>query len=534
MEQHGIYTAAIYCRLSKDDEQAGESVSIGMQKSLLEGFCREQGFLVHDFYVDDGYSGLNFDRPDFQRLLNDIDNGRVNLVVTKDLSRLGCDYIQTGYYTDVYFSRKNIRYIAVNDGVDTSRDDNDIAPFRNILNDLYAKDLSRKVKAAKRQRAKDGYFISAQAPYGYRPDPANRNRLALDEEAAAVVRRIFALALSGLGGVRIAKRLTAERVPNPSAHKAHNGDTRFSRYNRGQSPEKMYTWCYETVKAILRDRVYVGDMVNHKCEIVSYKTRERRDVPEEQRIVVPNTHEPLVSREDFERVQALFRARPTPSACRTENIFRGVLFCPECGHPLSMAHTDREQGGEPYYRCMYHYRHPDECAHTHAIAYDTLYNAVLERIRRTAEQFHDDAVFARMVAERAGLDASVRRLETERDKLARRRQELSGLLRRLFEEHAAGLLTDENYAAFTKQYQTEQADILRRMSALEARLAGQNDYRKNAEKLREALRDHLRIDRLTPLVLGKLVERIEVGQAEWVDGERRQEVVIGWRFAGVV
>lgn len=207
---------------------------------MLEGYCREQGFLVHDFYVDDGYSGLNYNRPGFERMLNDIDNGKVNLVITKDLSRLGRDYIQTGYYTEVYFDKKKVRCIALNDGFDSDRDDNDIASFKNILNDMYAKDLSRKVKAAKRQRAKNGFFISAQAPYGYKQDPANHNHLVVDEEAAGVVRRIFELALSGFGAVKIAKALKAERIINPSAYKAKNGDTRFSRYNDNQNPDKVY------------------------------------------------------------------------------------------------------------------------------------------------------------------------------------------------------------------------------------------------------------------------------------------------------
>lgn len=198
---------------------------------MLESYCREQGFIVFDYYVDDGYSGLNYNRPGFERMLNDIDNGKVNLVITKDLSRLGRDYIQTGYYTEVYFSKKKVRYIALNDGFDSDRDDNDIAPFKNILNDMYAKDLSRKVKAAKRQRAKNGYFISAQAPYGYKPNPENRNQLIVDEESANVVCKIFELALSGFGAVKIAKSLKAERIINPSAYKAKNGDTRFSRYN---------------------------------------------------------------------------------------------------------------------------------------------------------------------------------------------------------------------------------------------------------------------------------------------------------------
>lgn len=238
-----IYKAALYCRLSKDDDDRnGDSSSIQTQKSLLERFCRENGYLIHDFYVDDGYSGLNFDHPDFQRLLTDIDNGTVNMVITKDLSRLGRDYIQTGYYTEIYFAKKRVRYIAVNDAFDSNRDDNDIAPFRHILNDMYAKDLSRKVKSAKRQRALNGLFISSQAPFGYMPCPENRNLLIVDEPAAEIVRRIFALSLLGYSAKKIAEILTVEGVITPGVYKYQQGDTRFARYLKGGKNR----WCYET------------------------------------------------------------------------------------------------------------------------------------------------------------------------------------------------------------------------------------------------------------------------------------------------
>ena len=227
MEQQGFYKAALYCRLSLDDGQAGDSTSIQTQKAMLEKFCREQGFIIHGYYVDDGYSGLNFNRPDFQRLLNDIDDKKINLVITKDLSRLGRDYIQTGYYTEVFFSDRNVRYIALNDNVDTIRQDNDIAPFKNILNDMYARDLSRKIKTAKRQMAFQGLYFSGQTPYGYIQDPTNKRRLIIDEEPAEVVKEIFRLAMTGMGSTKIAEELKARKITNPSTYKIKNGSTRY-------------------------------------------------------------------------------------------------------------------------------------------------------------------------------------------------------------------------------------------------------------------------------------------------------------------
>lgn len=362
-----IYSTAVYCRLSKDDEQAGESVSIETQKMMLENFCHERGFPIYAIYADDGYSGLNFNRPAFTRLLEDIDNGKVNLVITKDLSRLGRDYIQTDYYTDVYFSWKRVRYIAVNDGSDTNRDDNDIAPFKNILNDMCAKDLSRKVKSAKCQRAYKGYYINAQAPYGYKVDSTNRNRLIVDEEAAAVVKEIFCLSLAGNSLSQISRILTARQIVTPGVYKVQNGDTRFSRYQQGK--DSLFSCCYQTVRAILRDQVYTGDMVNHKVEIINYKTKECVRVPKEQRIVVADRHEPLVSRGDYERVQTLISLRHRPKKHDFDNVFKDLTFCAECGHRMTLMMKPLKSGPTPLIRCTHHYTNPEDCKHNHTIYY---------------------------------------------------------------------------------------------------------------------------------------------------------------------
>lgn len=351
MNENTNYRAAVYCRLSKDDEQTGESVSIETQKLILTDYCVERGYLIHDTYVDDGYSGLNYDRPAFQRMLTDIDEGKVNLVVTKDLSRLGRDYIQTGYYTDVYFSRKHVRYIAVNDGIDTIRDDNDIAPFKNILNDMYARDLSRKVKSAKRQRANKGYYISAQTPYGYKVDPKDRNHLIVDEEAAEVVREIFRLALEHRTLNQISDTLTKRGIPTPGAYKALKGDTRFMKHRERSSSG----WYYQTVRKILGDRVYTGDKVNHKSEILNYKTKERSSVPKDKQIVVADRHEPLVCGVDFEQVQGLIAIRHRPKQYTFDDTFGSMVYCAECGRRMNWMMKTTKAGRFPILRCVNHF-----------------------------------------------------------------------------------------------------------------------------------------------------------------------------------
>jgi len=378
--------AAIYCRLSKDDEKIGESVSIETQKMMLNQFCKENGFNIFDYYIDDGFSGLNFQRPGFQRLLVDMEAGKIDTVITKDLSRLGRDYIQTGYYIDIYFKERNIRYIAMNDNIDTQREDNDIAPFKNILNDMYAHDLSRKVKAAKKQRALKGYFISGQAPYGYQIDPENKNHLVIDEEAAPIVQRLFQLAEQGETLRSITAVMTNEKVKPPSVYKALHGDHRFSRYTNNNEN----SWCLATVAQILKDPVYVGNMANHKAEVKNYKTKARRAVPKEEWIIVENTHEPIISKDIFDHVQAILSVKARPRRYEFDNILKGLVFCGECGHPMSQATKTNKSGKRYLLRCTNHFAHPEECKQNHAIFYDELCVNVQKELNNYLQSFNSE------------------------------------------------------------------------------------------------------------------------------------------------
>lgn len=378
------FNAAIYCRLSKDDDQRGESVSIGTQKSMLSDYCHEHGFEIYGYYVDDGFSGTNFDRPAFQRLLEDIDKKQINMVVTKDLSRLGRDYIMTGYYSEIYFPEHGVRYIAVNDNFDSNNIENDIAPFKNILNDMYARDISRKIKAAKHQRAKNGFYIASQPPYGYKPNPNNKGQLVVDDEAAEVVRLIYKLALQGLGMVRIAHELEARKIQSPGSYKFEHGDTRFARYWKG-NPEGRHNWAPTTVRDVLKDQVYLGDMINLKTESINHKTKQRRPIPPDEWIICKNTHEAIISRDDYVRVQELIAQHFCPAKIQHKNIFRGLLFCSECGHPMSIAHRKLTYHEDDCYRCMHHYYHPEECKKTHIIYHQPLSEYVINEIQALAK-----------------------------------------------------------------------------------------------------------------------------------------------------
>ena len=378
MEQE--YRVGIYCRLSRDDDRPGESMSIETQRSMLEDYCEKNKYKVYDTYIDDGFTGTNFDRKDFQRLLNDIDAGMINMVLTKDLSRLGRDYIQMGYYTEIYFPSKGIRYVALNDGYDSENSMNDIAPFMNILNDMYARDISRKVKAAKFQRAKKGLYIANEAPYGYKKASGH---LIIDPEAARTVRLIYTLAAEGLGEIRIAQELQMRGVLCPSAYKTANGLDTNSR--KAVKPGHECVWPSRSIGAILRNRVYLGELRSHKTEVINHKTKQIRKVPEAEQILILDAHPPIIDKALFERVQQVRRSHWCPAAYSRDHIFRGLLVCSCCGHLLSVAHRKLKYREEDLYRCMRHYTVPEECPKTHAIYHNALSIFVLDQIHALAK-----------------------------------------------------------------------------------------------------------------------------------------------------
>ena len=395
MQEDKTYRAGLYLRLSKDDEQQGESVSIGTQRSILTDYCKANGYIIYKTYIDDGYSGLNFERPGFRELLEDVERGLVNMVITKDLSRLGRDYIMTGYYSEIFFQTKGVRYIAIADDFDSDKGGNEIAPFKNILNDMYARDISKKIRNAKRQRAKQGLFISGQTPYGYQKDPRNRNQLIVDPEAAAVVRIIFSLAESGMGSVAIASELKARRIVTPSVYKYQRGDERFARYPALKNGDHC-AWCPATISQILKNPVYTGVLINLKTEVTNYKTKRQNPVPPERQIVTPNAHEAIIDTDQFERVQVVCTSKKCTANDHRFNLFRGKLFCECCRHPLQISRKQLNDREADIYLCMYHYSHPEVCPKTHRIYHDMLYPYVLKQVQSFAKSMKRKKVNSRI------------------------------------------------------------------------------------------------------------------------------------------
>jgi len=383
MQENIHYRARLYLRLSKDDDQVGESFSIGTQRSILVDYCQTHQYEISKIYVDDGYSGMNFDRPGFQELLQDIDAGLINMVLTKDLSRLGRDYIMTGYYSEIYFQAKGIRYIAIGDNFDSVKKNNDIAPFKNILNEMYARDISQKIKAAKHQRAKQGLFVGSQPPYGFAIDPGSRDHLSVDSAAAEAVRLIFSLAQQGLGNVTIAKKLQEARIVTPAVYKFQKGDTRYKNYTPVKNDDP-YNWSAATVGQILNNRIYLGELASLKTETINCKTKQRAKTPNNRQIITSEAHEAIISAEQFDCVRQIRSQRPGVADKQRYNLFRGKLFCECCGHPLTISRKQLKERVADMYLCMYHYAHPEICPKTHRVYHDMLYSYVLQEIQTFA------------------------------------------------------------------------------------------------------------------------------------------------------
>jgi len=526
MEKQKKYNVAIYCRLSKDDDVRGsESSSIISQKEILERHVKQNRWRIHDYYIDDGWSGTNFRRPAFERMIEDIDDGKINLVITKDLSRLGRNYIQTGQFTEIYFPSKSVRYIALNDGVDTVDNDNGMAPFLNVLNDFYAKDVSKKVRTAVRAKKQRGDFVSSYAPYGYQKDPANRNRLIIEESGAKIVRRIFEMARADMGSKTIAKILNDEDVLSPSSHRAAMGLAGYK--------QKRNRWDPGTVMWILRNRMYIGDMVQGIHDCAPFKRTPTKRKPKDEWIITPGTHEPIVDVETWELVQKLISARKRPTKGKTIQLFAGFLKCEDCG--LSLGYS-ASRGCENY-TCSTYRRNGSKFCSCHYIRKDVLEQVVLDDIKKYSKlaKHQADELSKQVHAQNGDKDTiHLKALSTELERLNARNEELNHILRRLYEDNISGKISDGRFGSFLSDYEKEQSDIRVKIQSTEQTLEEVKANQKDTHSWIRLIRNYTRIKKLDRTVLTELVDKIVVGEAKEVDGHKVTDVTIYYRFVGAV
>ena len=517
--------AALYLRLSRDDEGAGESESITNQRALLTAYAREHSYIVAGEYVDDGWSGLDFDRPALRRLLSDVDAGKLDVVLVKDLSRLGRDYIRTGELTELYFPARRVRCIAVNDGFDSARSEgSDLAPLRNVLNEMYARDTSRKIRSALSAKRVRGAYLSSFAPYGYRKDPTDKNHLLPDGEAAEVVRAIFARAAAGEGPGEIARALN-HRGLSPPGHYRQTGRLLGGGEGTG--------WTASTVSKLLGNRTYLGCTVQGKTARPSFKAKASLSKPPEEWVVVEGTHTPLVSRACFEEAARRRRSRTCRGEGGFRNRFSGLARCADCGHGMSSVGTRRKGSAADLACGAYKLQGSGACTN-HFIGYEVLEALVGEEARRVLTLPEAErAELARRLGERWDREAGARREAP--DRLRREAERTEGLIQNLYEDRQSGALEEGRFYALLERYQARAKELRERLAALEGgEAAAAADRTAFLTRALEELDAWARREELEEDVLFGLLDRVEVGQGSYAGAgrarEKRQRVELFFRF----
>ena len=530
MKAGSIYTAALYMRLSKDDDGAAESASIITQRKMLRSYAAEHGYVVFDEYVDDGWSGTNFDRPDFKRMIADIEAKKVNLVITKDLSRLGRDYITAGQYTEIYFPSKGVRYIAIHDGYDSDSPYSDIAPFKNVINEMYARDTSKKIRSAFATKMRDGAYIAAFAPYGYQKDPVDKNHLVVDRQSGQVVKRIFRMAAEGAPPAEIARSLNERGIPPPAVYRCmtHDG-LDVNAYSKRQE------WTSATITKMLRNVVYLGHIAQGKTTKVSFKSQLTVRNPREQWIVVENTHEALVDQETFDLVRRRTMARTCEKKGTFYNLFSGIAKCADCGRNMSATGT-RKKGSPANLTCGgYKLYGAEECSN-HFIDYNVLYEIVQASLReQLAISREECTAILENAQKKQAASAGRQERSKEISSIKKRLRELEGIIAKLYEDNGAGRLSDSRMNKLLSKYAQEAEALEQRMAALQSEKATwEPSLQETREKLDKLLRQITDVAELTPKLLFKLVDHIEIGQGHYEKGEhgkvKHQTVKIFYRF----
>lgn len=527
-----------YCRLSRDDEQNGESMSIETQRSTLTRYAKENGLEIVDWYIDDGWSGTNFDRPDFQRMKSDIEDGKIDVVLVKDLSRLGRNQIETSLCIQVFFPQYDVRFIAVSENIDTAKGEDDFMELRNLFNEWFVRDTSRKVKNGYRQRALNGDYTGAFAPYGYNKDEQDKHKLVPDEKVAHVVKRIFRMAVEGYSPYKICMALRADKILTPRAYVAQE----YQRYATVFNPKHPYDWANMTIKTILQNKVYLGHMVSHKNTKKSFKSKSIVPVPKEEWIEVQDTHEPLVDEETFELAQKIIRVKKRPTKTGEHQVFAGLLRCSTCGQSLSFARggsskTSGGKGGRGSFACNQSRRKGKEYCSFHYISYLDIHTIILEDIRRNAAiAKENEGAFVEMVSDisKVKLRKQMATAAKEKEKLKHRETELQAILRKLYEDNALGKISDEQFMALSKDFTTEQKQTKERLKVLEDTLSEVAEKQENTTKFLELVREYTDIQELTKPVLNELIDKVVVFDAEKARGDRVQRIDIYYRFVGLI
>ncbi len=523
---------AIYCRLSQDDGQTGESGSIQTQKTLLTQYCNDHHFGISDYYCDDGWSGTNFERPQFQRMMEDIEEGKINIVLVKDLSRFGREYAQMGLYIEHYFEQKGVRFIAVSENIDTANGtDNLVFPFTNVVNSYYARQCSTKTKAAHRARAKTGMYLGSHAPFGYIKDPNDRHKLIIDPVAADVVQQIFQLFAEGVGYVRITKILREKRILNPQAYFNQNNPDYFqSEYWR-----KPFDWHATSIRSIMNNPVYLGKVVFGRRKTKGFFDKSIVDVPEQDWIVVDNTHEPIITQEVWDTVHQIMKSRRRENSNGEVQMFAGLVKCSGCGSSLNASYS-KPKGKYTGFSCWVYKNYGKERCTSHAIGWVTMNQLVLEDIRRNAKaaklakrQYIDMLVAAKSEKQKREIEKSRKELKS----IKKRMEDIEKILNKLYEDLALERITESRYQSMAPGYESELQELQSKEISLTQAVNQAKDTYSRIEEFLPIISKYTDITELNVYILNELIERIVVHEKTVnEDGSKSQRVDIYYKFVG--
>ena len=533
---HSTKITALYERLSRDDELQGPSNSILNQQAFLEDFCKRNSFTNVRHFTDDGVSGTTFDRDGFKAMIAEVEAGNVATIIVKDMSRFGRDYLKVGFYTDVMFRDKGVRFIAVNNGIDSDKQgDNDFTPFLNIMNEFYARDSSRKIQAIFKARMQDGKRVSPSVPYGYRRDPQDKQHLIVDEEAAAVVRRIFQMVIEGYGVKGIADALTADKVLIPSAYaKLHNPENDHSK-----GFHDPCLWSSTAVGYILEKQEYMGHTVLGKTICENYKTKKRRKAKPEELMIFRDTHEAIVDEETWQLAHRLKKTIRKPSyPDRPANPLTGLLYCADCGHKLTHHQPSptkkKVYDADDYYICGNYRQLTHDCT-SHYIKTSTVEKLILTAIREVSTYVREDEKeFIRIVrdAASAGQEQTAREQKKRLHKVEKRIVELDELIKKLYEGNAIGKIPDKHFNRLLVEYDTEQSALEQEAAGLKEGITAQAEDGMRAQRFVSLVRRYTSFDELTAPMLNEFIEKVVVHEADKSTGDRRQKVDIYFNFIG--
>lgn len=530
-KKHELGTAALYCRLSRDDNMDSESNSIQNQRKILQKAAKDKGYTDTVFFVDDGITGTTMKRPGFQKMLTAIEAGYISAVFVKDLSRLGRNYIEVGKLTEEFFPLHDIRLVAVSDGVDSDEGEDDFTPFKNIMNEYYAKDISKKRRIVNKMKGNAGVLLSPP-PYGYIKNPDDPRFWVVEPEAAEVVRRIYRMALEGYGLAEIAARLAADGVVNPTYYWRSRGTSRGG----SKSTVEPTKWGHTTVKKILTLQEYCGDVINFKSYSKSYKMKKRIENPEENRAIFLNVHEAIIDRQTWEKVQALQKGtrRKKPTVTQEPSVFSGLLKCPECGGNLNF-HFNQNNHDIKFFSCQNHNSGYRKCSKTHYIRLDFLEQVVLYEVKRLAcfaSEYENDFIKAMIGRSAKVAENTALRKQRELDALTARDRELDMLFERLYEDNVAGKIDDARFAKMSKRYEQEQGENAKKIKALRLELKKDESKRMDIDDFLETVRRYTDAATITKRMVAELIDHIEVYHAEKQDGITNQRVVIHYNCIG--